>query len=153
MKAILLAAAALTIGSAAIAQDAAQTTPPDTTMQPTPDTTTTQTPPDATTTQTTPDTTAAPPSGQTVDDPAQATGPQGVTQQNTVPDGQAVPPPGTNQGVQGATDTGMPAQPTADQQAAFTPRAPAAEYPRCSRTVTDSCIQSYERGTRRARRR
>ena len=84
------------------------------------------------------------PSGVTVDDPSQATGPQGVTQQGTDPSGQATAPAGTNMGVQG---TGM-AVPMANQEAAFTPRPAAGEYPPCSRTVTDSCIQTYERGSR-----
>ncbi len=119
MRMILLAAAALTVGGAAIAQDASQT---------------------------------AQPSGQTVDDQSQATGPQGITQQNTDPNGQAAAPAGVNQGVQGDTSSGMAAQPMAGQQAAFTPRPAAGDYPPCSRTVTDSCIQTYERGVRRARR-
>jgi len=41
------------------------------------------------------DTTTQQPSGQTVDDPSQATGPQGVTQQGTDPQGQATPRPAT----------------------------------------------------------
>ena len=90
----------------------------------------------------------AQPSGQTVDDPSQATGPQGVTQQGTDPNGQATAPAGTNMGVQG---TGQ-AVPAANQSAAFTPRPAAGEYPPCSRTVTDSCVQTYERGVRRSRR-
>ena len=56
------------------------------------------------------------PSGQTVDDPSQSTGPRGITQQGTDPNGQV------------------------------TPGAAAGVYPPCSRTVTDSCIQTYERG-------
>ena len=122
MRNILLAAAALTFGGAAIAQDASQTT-------------------------------TAQPSGQTVDDQSQATGPQGVTQQNTDPNGQAAAPAGTNQGVQGDTSSGMAAEPAAGQQAAFTPQAATGTYPPCSRTVTDSCVQTYERGVRRSRRR
>jgi hypothetical protein len=87
------------------------------------------------------------PSGQTVDDPSQATGPQGVTQQGTDPNGQATTPSGMNQ---------MPAQGTSpmmtnDSNMATTQRAPGA-YPACSRTVTDSCVQTYERGVRRASR-
>ncbi len=105
----------------------------------------------ATTTTAQPAQDTAQPSGQTVDDPSQATGPQGVTQQGTDPNGQAAAPAGVNQGVQG-TGTG-PAVPSAGQQAAFAPRAAAGEYPPCSRTVTDSCVQTYERGVRRSRRR
>ena len=125
MNTILLAAAAsLAIGSAAIAQDANQTTTQSTNQ---------------------PATTTEQPSGETVDDPSQATGPEGVTQQGTDPNGQATAPAGTNEGV-------GTAQPMAGQQAAFTPRAATTEYPPCSRTVTDGCIQTYERGVRRARR-
>ncbi len=87
----------------------------------------------------------AQPSGQTVDDPSQATGPQGVTQQGTDPNGQASAPMGTNM-------TPSTAQP-ASGAAAFAPRPAAGEYPPCSRTVTDGCIQTYERGVRRSRRR
>ena len=85
------------------------------------------------------------PSGETVDDQSQATGPQGITQQGTDPNGQATAPAGTNQGM--TTGAGMTGS------AAFTPRPAAGEYPPCSRTVTDSCVQTYERGVRRARRR
>jgi hypothetical protein len=97
--------------------------------------------------QTTTNQDTAQPSGETVDDPSQATGPQGITQQGTDPDGQAMAPAGTNMGVQG---TG-PAVPMANQSAAFTPRPAAGDYPACSRTVTDSCVQTYERGVRRSR--
>ena len=89
----------------------------------------------------------AQPSGQTVDDPSQSTGPQGITQQGTDPNGQATPPAGTNQPPMG-TDM---AQPMPNPQAAFTPRPAAGDYPPCSRTVTDSCVQTYERGVRRSR--
>lgn len=138
----ILFAAALSVSSIAFAQ---ATTQPPTTTEPT-TTTTTNTTDDAA------DDTAQP-SGQTVNDPSQATGPQGVTQQGTVPQGQATAPAGTNMGVQGQTGTGMAAQPMAGQQAAFTPRPATTEYPPCSRTVTDNCIQTYERGVRRGRRR
>jgi translation initiation factor IF-2/pilus assembly protein FimV len=124
MRTLLFAAAALTISGAAIAQDASQTT-----------------------------TTTEQPSGETVDDPSQATGPEGITQQGTDPNGEAAAPAGTNQGMQGDAGTGMAAQPMSGQQAAFTPRPATTEYPACSRTVTDSCVQTYERGVRRSRRR
>lgn len=100
---------------------------------------------------TTQSTGTAQPSGQTVDDPSQSTGPQGVTQQGTDPNGQATAPAGTNMGVQG-TGTG-PAMPMANQGAAFAPRPAAGDYPPCSRTVTDSCVQTYEKGVGRPRRR
>ena len=86
----LLFAAALTISGVAVAQSTTTNSQPTTTQ----------------------------PSGETVDDPSQSTGPRGVTQQGTVPDGQT--------------------------------RA-AGDYPPCSRTVTDSCVQTYERGVRGSR--
>ena len=89
------------------------------------------------------------PSGETVDDPSQATGPEGITQQGTDPEGQATPPAGANQGVVGSPDAAGPAVPVSNQQAAFTPRPATTEYPACSKTVTDSCVQTYERGVRR----
>jgi Ni/Co efflux regulator RcnB len=98
MKRFILAAA-LSASSMALAQTATQTTTQD--MAP---------PAGAQST--------AQPSGQTVDDPSQSTGPRGVTQQGTVPDGQT----GANR-----------------------------EYPPCSRTVTDGCIQTYEKGVRSSR--
>ena len=96
--------------------------------------------------------TTAQPSGETVSDPSQATGPQGVTQQGTDPSGTATPPAGTNIGVQGAPNAMGPAVVDPNQSAAFTPRAATQEYPPCSKTVTDGCIQTYERGVRRPRR-
>ena len=88
------------------------------------------------------------PSGETVDDPSQATGPEGVTQQGTDPEGQAVPPPGTTEGVSGSPDAAGPAVPVANPQAAFTPRPATTDYPACSKTVTDSCVQTYEKRRR-----
>jgi hypothetical protein len=73
--------------------------------------------------------TNAQPSGQTVNDPSQSTGPRGITQQGTDPNGMGSAPEGM-----------IPA------------RQMGGEYPACSRTVTDSCIQTYERGVRRPRR-
>lgn len=121
-------AAALMLGTAAIAQDA---------MQPTPAPT-------------------AQPSGETVDDPSQSTGPEGETQQGTDPNGAAVAPPGTNQApmVPPMQPTMAPA-PMANTPGTMSnmsaPMAAPASYPACSRTVTDRCTQTYERG--RARRR
>ena len=77
------------------------------------------------------------PSGETVSDPSLSTGPRGVTQQNTDPEGQACAPAGFNQGAS--------SYPTC----AGTPAASSTTPPRCSRTVTDNCIQAYERGVRR----
>ena len=77
--------------------------------------------------------------GNTVDDPSQASGPRGITQQGTDPDGQACTPAGFNQGVSAYPPCGaMPGT----QMTSTTP-------PPCSRTVTDNCIQTYERGVRR----
>ena len=128
----LLFAVALTFSSVAIAQN-----------QDADDAKATET----TTTQTTQPTQ---PSGQTVDDPSQSTGPRGVTQQGTDPNGQAVAPAGANRGVAVGPGGTVPA---ANQSAAFTPRPAAGEYPPCSRTVTDSCVQTYESGVRRSRNR
>jgi hypothetical protein len=110
MMKTLLFAAALSVSSLALAQGTTQSTTSQHPMsQPT------------ATTSSTARGSAAQPSGQTVDDPSQSTGPRGVTQQGTVPSSQ----------------TG----------------AAAGEYPPCSRTVTDGCIQTYERGVRNSRRR
>jgi hypothetical protein len=48
------------------------------------------------------------------------------------------PPPGTNAGVPSTANT--------------TPQPSTENYPACSRTVTDNCVQTYERGVRRPRR-
>lgn len=136
MKALLFAAA-ISVSGIAIAQN---TSSQDTNTTATQGTDTQDA--DTTTTEDT-----AQPSGQTVNDPSQSTGPQGVTQQGTDPSGQATAPAGTNQAPMG---TGM-AQPMPNQQASFAPRAAAGDYPPCSRTVTDACIQTYERGVRRSR--
>ena len=138
MKALLFAAA-IGVSGMAIAQN---TSSQDTNTTATQGTDTTAQDAGTTTTEDT-----AQPSGQTVDDPSQSTGPQGVTQQGTDPGGQANAPAGANQAPMG---TGM-AQPMPNQQAAFAPRPAAGDYPPCSRTVTDACIQTYERGVRRSR--
>jgi len=77
--------------------------------------------------------------GNTVSDPSQSSGPRGVTQQGTDPEGQPCTPAGYNAGA-----TAYPTCPAgnATPQSSATP-------PRCSRTVTDHCIQAYERGVRR----
>ena len=80
-------------------------------------------------------------SGNTVSDQSQASGPQGVTQQGTDPEGQACTPAGFNQGASGYPPCGAGNAPA---EASPTP-------PPCSRTVTDHCIQTYERGVRRPR--
>lgn len=88
--------------------------------------------------------------GNTVNDPAQASGPAGITQQGTDPDGQACTPPGFNAGTSayppcGAGTASGPAAGTAGTTGTGT------TPPACSRTVTDGCIQAYERGVRRGR--
>jgi hypothetical protein len=103
----------------------------------------------AQTQSTTTETQTEQPSGETVDDPSQATGPQGITQQGTDPQGQATTPPGMNQ----PPTTGTSPMMTPDSNMATTPRPATTEYPPCSRTVTDSCVQTYERGVRRPSRR
>lgn len=77
--------------------------------------------------------------GNTVDDPSQASGPRGVTQQGTDPEGQPCTPAGYN--------AGATAYPACDAAAASPASSPTP--PRCSKTVTDHCVQAYERGRRR----
>jgi hypothetical protein len=125
-----LFAAALLMSTAAIAQ----TTTPDTTTPPAdPMATTTPTPSDAATSPVVmPDNTA--PRVDNMGTPvisAPATAPSGFNQA-----------PGMN-GVGGPYVD--PSQPPA-------PMAATGDYPPCSRTVTDHCIQTYERGIGRARR-
>jgi hypothetical protein len=79
-------------------------------------------------------------SGATVADQSQSTGPLGRTQQGTDPEGQACTPAGFNAGT------------TAYQACGAMPAMGAgATRPACSRTVTDGCVQTYERGMRRTR--
>ncbi|HEX8191804.1 MAG TPA: hypothetical protein VF552_02805 [Allosphingosinicella sp.] len=78
--------------------------------------------------------------GNTVADPSQSSGPRGVTQQGTDPEGQACTPSGFNAGSSAYQACGGDAAAGA-----------AATRPPCSRTVTDGCVQTYERGMRRPR--
>ena len=55
-------------------------------------------------------------------------------------------PPGANQPV--SVPAGAQVVPNPNQAQAFATRPAAGEAPPCSRTVTDGCIQTYERGTR-----
>lgn len=82
--------------------------------------------------------------GNTVDDPSQASGPRGVTQQGTSPNGQACTPPGYNAGSSAYPPCGGEMAATTATGAGGT-----ASRPACSRTVTDNCVQTYERGRRR----
>jgi hypothetical protein len=84
-------------------------------------------------------TAAAAQTGNTVSDPSQSSGPRGVTQQGTDPEGQACTPAGFNAGT-----TGYPPCEAGAASAASSPTPP-----RCSKTVTDHCVQAYERGVRR----
>ena len=104
--------------------------------------------------------------GNTVNDPDQSSGPRGVTQQGTDPNGEACTPPGYNAGTGGyppcagamgamaggAASGGMAggtASGTAGGGAMANGGAMAGDMPACSRTVTDRCTQTYERGVRR----
>ena len=59
----------------------------------------------------------------------------------------ATAPAGTNTPV--TVPAGAVVVPNPNQQAAFAARPADQEYPACSRTVTDNCVQAYERGSRR----
>jgi hypothetical protein len=105
--------------------------------------------------------------GNTVDDPSQSSGPRGVTQQGTSPNGQACSPPGYNQGnggyapcggdmAGGMSGTAGSAGATgaaggSGMSGGSGTMGAAGTLPPCSRTVTDRCQQTYERGVRRSR--
>ena len=59
----------------------------------------------------------------------------------------ATAPAGTNEVVTVPAGATVVANP--NQRAAFAARPADQEYPACSRTVTDNCVQAYERGSRR----
>lgn len=54
----------------------------------------------------------------------------------------AMAPSGANQ----APPSGGPVVPAPNQAAVFQTQPSSKEYPTCSRTVTDGCVQAYERG-------
>jgi hypothetical protein len=95
--------------------------------------------------------------GNTVNDPDQSSGPRGVTQQGTDPNGEACTPPGYNAGgggypaCTGAMAGGTMAGGTAadGSTTAASGGAMSGSMPACSKTVTDHCTQTYERGVRR----
>ena len=95
--------------------------------------------------------------GNTVNDPDQSSGPRGVTQQGTDPNGEACTPAGYNAGTSGYAPcsgdmaTGSQAGTAAGGTMAggSTGTGSAGALPPCSRTVTDRCTQTYERGVRR----
>lgn len=68
----------------------------------------------------------------------------GITQQGTNPEGQAVAPPGANQTI--TPIPGATIVPAPNQEAVFAPKPASEDYPSCSSTVTDGCVQRYERG-------
>ena len=55
----------------------------------------------------------------------------------------ATVPAGANQAPPAGAGQVVPAP---NQQQVFTPQASTEQYPPCSRTVTDNCVQAYERG-------
>ena len=125
MKTIFFAATALALSGAAIAQ-----TTEDTTM--------------TTTTQTTGTTMAT--TGGTVAPGNNA--PERDARGIPVVSDPATPPAGVN----GPVPTGganVQIVPAPNQSAAFATQASTENYPACSRTVTDNCVQNYERGRRR----
>jgi hypothetical protein len=61
----------------------------------------------------------------------------------------ATVPPGANQGVPAAP--GQQAMPAPNQAQVFATQPSSKEYPPCTREVTDGCVQTYERGSRRPR--
>jgi hypothetical protein len=73
------------------------------------------------------------PGGVTVDHPDKSTGERGETQQKTDPNGQPCLPPGYNTGVGGYPECPPDYAPT--------------QVP-CSKSQTDSCVQTYERPPR-----
>ena len=95
--------------------------------------------------------------GNTVSDPDQSSGPRGVTQQGTDPNGEACTPAGYNAGGSGyppctgaEASGGMASTTTAGGGGTIGSGTRASgALPPCSRTVTDGCIQTYERGVRR----
>ncbi len=59
----------------------------------------------------------------------------------------ATAPPGTNQPF--TVPPGAQVVLSPNQREAFTPQPSTGEKPPCSRTITDNCTQTYERGSRR----
>lgn len=89
-------------------------------------------------------------SGQTVSDPDQSSGPRGITQQGTDPNGEACTPAGYNAGGGGYPACGGDMASGGTMSGGATSGGTSAgTLPPCSRTVTDRCRQTYERGVRR----
>ena len=68
---------------------------------------------------------------------------EGITAEGTNPEGVAIAPPGTN--VVATPEPGAGVVVAPDQSAMFATRPATEEYPRCSRTVTDNCVQGKPR--------
>lgn len=136
MKKMALLAAAFALGGAAIAQDA-------TGAQPDPPAQPDASLPEAQTETASPDmqqTPPAPPSGPTTVSPGN-TNPGTDQSGNTVISDPAQAPPGFNQPpAPGGTGVSPGARPT--------PRPSTENYPACSRTVTDNCVQREGRARR-----
>jgi len=128
---LVLFAAALMLSGAAIAQEPEDTTATDTTAT---ETTTTET----TTTATT---TAMPSTGMTV--APDNSNPERDARGIPVISAPAMAPAGVNTG-NTIVPPGAVAVP--NQAAAFQTTTATTSYPACSRTVTDHCVQTYERG-------
>jgi hypothetical protein len=142
----LVFAAALMLGTAAVAQDATQddtTTDPTTQTEPAP----APAPAPAPTPAPAPaPTMTAPPAGppQTVAPSNQA--PERDARGIAVVSDAAQAPSGTNQPV--SAPPGAQVVASSNQQAAFQTQPAAKEYPPCTKEVTDGCVQTYERGSR-----
>ncbi|HEY7811326.1 MAG TPA: hypothetical protein VIA98_13225 [Allosphingosinicella sp.] len=100
--------------------------------------------------------------GNTVADPSQSSGPRGVTQQGTDPNGEACTPAGFNAGTtgypacsggmagtSGGSMAGGSTASTGTSGGTMAGGAMGGNMPACSKTVTDRCTQTYERGVRR----
>lgn len=87
--------------------------------------------------------------GNTVDDPSQSSGPRGVTQQGTSPNGQACTPAGYNAGTGAYPPCAGGDGTSGNGMSASSGTSAGGSMPACSRTVTDHCVQTYERGVRR----
>jgi len=131
MKSVLFAAALLMSG-AALAQETDTTETTDTTV--TTETTTTTAEPMATTT-------VATGTGMTVA-PSNAA-PERDARGIPVISDAAMAPAGANQAL--VVAPGAQVVPNPNQAAAFQTQASTDSYPACSRTVTDNCVQTYER--------
>jgi hypothetical protein len=141
----LVFAAALMVGTAAMAQDAAQDTTAETDVS-TQTETTTQT--DTTGTAGTMQTTTSAQGGTTVA-PGNAA-PERDARGIPVVSDPAMAPSGANQPISAPPGARIVA--SDNQGAVFATQPSTKEYPVCSRTVTDGCVQAYERGAGRPRR-